>query len=565
MAWLVGSSDIANLRADLYALLSGTMAAGTRGGGQAGNGVTVGGTDAWTALDGTNFIIRSQRTESPWTSEYGLYRGAPRFAARTTSTVFQSAIQTQLGKPAFSGAYSGGTARVYLAAFVSTANGTPGSLTGTVITWTLVNADTAATVASGTTSAWSGSTDTKLITNGISLTLTLGGSDQFVGGANAVLWLRGYTTTFTQGIDYFPEAANITGGITVSNTSGGSNNYTGGGTDYTLVQQVHTHPIAVADANTIAPFSAILDWGGNGCGCGIAWNAGGSPPAVGANYFIPADYSLYGAYYQVPNLVASTDYKLTGAPMDAWDATLAVGRWVMTSSTTTPKSTVNTTLFYGRVFSGVGQPTSTFINFWISVKSDKIVIILRGDPGQSGQVTMLTLQRATALVAADKHPWLFACTGSAPSTDGWFAYEVTSKYTYEQPYYGTPATTVTSLGLAMWSGLLSSNAGRTVFAGIPTASLPIQNPNNFDLRFWLYSIYPYCLKGGSNLAGTFDVTKNAGIRSKLQGIWVIALDNFSSLDTLADSSGNYLLFTPNSAFGAGSGSQAYTDLGVLNE
>lgn len=561
--WLRGSSDISNFQADVYNLLRGNIAAGSRGGGQAGNGAQVAGADAWTGLDGTNFILRTQKTESPFTGEYTLRRGIPRFAARSTSTVISN-----IGNPTFSGVYALGTARVWFSLFVSTTNTSPGNLTGTVVTYDIRNADTNASVASGTVTGWSGATDTRAIgASGISITLTLGGSDQFIAGANAILWMRGYTTTFTQGIDYFPEAAKVSGGITVSNTPGGSNNYTGGGTDYTLVQEVHAFPTAVGGGAT-APFSGVVDWGGNGCGCGIAWNAGGAPPAAGATYYVPNTYLVYASYFQVPNVVSiGGNFSLTGAPMDVWDATLVNGRWVMTNTVTVTalKTTPNTTESNGRIFTGAAQAGTTFINFWISVKQDKIVMVFRGDPGQSGLTVIMTLQRMTPLVNTDDAPWVFICTTPDSAADGWMAYHVRDKTVYDNPYYGSPGTSFSQLVMSMWWQPPSGNAGRFLITGIATASLPDQNPNNWDLRWWLYSIYGFGNQGGSNLVGTFDSAKQMAIRGKLQGIFALADDNFTHLDELADNSGTYLLVIPSSTLGQGTGAQAYSAIAILEE
>lgn len=566
--WLKGSTDVTNLRDDVYLLLTGGMAAGQRGTGQAGNGATVSGADAWTGLDSVNKVVRSQRTESPYSGEQKQYRGMPRFAAHGTGTVFQSTTQNQLGKPTFSGTYNGVTARVYFACFVSTTNASPGSLASTVVTFTLVNADTGATVTSGTVTGWSGSTDTRVVTQGVSLTLTLGPSDQFVAGTNSVNWLRAYTTTHTDGIDYFPEAAKITTtSITVSNSSGGSNNYTGGGTDYTIVKEGHAFPSVSA---TIGFNSAGQDWGGTGCGCGIHWTTAGSPPAVGANYFIPDTYSIFGGYFQVPNVVTiASNSSLTGAPMDFWDATLAAGRHVLTSGST-PKTTLNTTQAFGQLFTGA-PAGSTFINFWISVKQDKIVMVFRGDPGvNSGRIVTMTYQRMSSLQTADKHPWVFLPDGALVSSQGGGGFQVCSKYNYEQPYYGNPAVSIGSITLPSWFGpnVTGSNY-RVITTGIvttevsaTTGGLPDQNPNNWDLRWWLYSIYLSSNFGGANLVGTFDATRPSGIRGKLQGLFAVALDNFTTLDELADNTGTYLLVANQTAWGQ---NNAYGAIGILEE
>ena len=567
MGWLKGSSDITNFRSDLYNMLTGAQAAGSRGTGQAGNGVTLSVADRWTGLDATNFVIRSTATDSPFTGEYALYRGAPRFASRATTTVLAATPQAQIGKPTFTGVYSGATVRAYFAAFVSTTNAAPGSLASTVVTWTLVNADSGATVTSGTASGWTGSTDTKLLAQGVSLTLTLGGSDSFVAGTSAVMWLRAYTTTLIQGIDYFPEAAKISDGITVSNTSGGSNNYTSG-TDYNLVQQAHTFPQV---STTIGYSSAATDWGGTGAGCGIHWLTTGSPPAVGANYFVPATYTVYNGYYQVPNVVSiGGNFSLTGAPMDFWDATLAAGRHVLT--TAAQKTTLNTTLSYAQLFTGAAQAGSTFINFWISCTASKIVMIFRGDTGQSGRLVVMTFQKYTTLVTADKWPWVFLPDGSSAGSNGG-AFLVSSKYTYEQPYYGSPSTSLGVITLTNYFGpqpttgnmrIRDTGITDTAAATSNSSFMPQQNPNNWDLRWWLYSLYLTTSHGGSNLAGTFDSTKAAGIRGKYRGMFALANDNFTSLDELVDASTTYLLVMPTTAFSSSQG-QSWTSVSILEE
>ncbi len=567
MGFLQGSSDVSSFRSDLYNMLTGAQAAGQRGSGQAGNGVTLSAGDRWVGLDPINFVVRSPSTDAPFAAEYALYRGAPRFAARATGTILAATPQAQIGKPTFSGAYSGVTVRAYFAAFVSTINAAPGSLASTVVTWTLVNADSGATVTSGTASGWTGSSDTKLLTQGVSLTLTLGGSDSFVAGTNAVMWLRAYTTTLTDGIDYFPEAAKISGTIVVANSAGGANAYTLN-TDYNLVQQVHVFPQVSA---TIGYFSAALDWGGNGAGCGIHWLTSGAPPAAGANYFVPTSYSIYNGYLQVFNVAnVGGNYSLVGAPMEVWDATLAAGRFVLTTAAS-PKTTLNTTVSYAQLFTGAAQPGSTFINFWISCTATKIVMVFRGDPGQSGRLVVLTLQKYSTLVSADKWPWIFVADGSVTASSGG-AILVSSKYVYEQPYWGSPAVSMGVINLPFYYGPQPiGSAFQLKLAGIsidasPTASagaaMPRQNPNNWDLRHWLYAIYVAANLGGSNISGTFDSAKAQALRGKLQGIFGVANDNFSSLDTLVDGSSTYLLIIPTSSPFSSQG-QNYNALAML--
>ena len=561
MGFLKGSTDRDNFRQDLYDLLTGAMAAGSRGSGQAGNGVTLSTGDRWTGLDATNFIVRSQTTESPFTSEYALYRGCPRFASRSTSTVFVvGGPAAQLGKPTFSGVYSGVTVRAYFAAFVSVNNAAPGSLASTQVSWILVNADTGATVTSGTATGWTGSTDTKLLAQGVSLTLTLQPTESFIGGANAVMWLRAYTTTLTDGIDYFPEAAQVASGLVLSNSSGGPNNYTSG-VDYDLAQQGHTFP----QVSTTTGFSsAATDWGSSGAGCGIHWKTGGAPVAVGVSYFVPASYLCSVGYYQVPNVVSiGGNFALTGAPMGFWDATLQVGRDVLT--TTGLKTTLNTTLSYGQLFTGAAQPGTTFINFWLSIETSKIVMVFRGDTGQSGRLIVLTFQRYTPLVTADKWPWIFIPDGSAAASNGG-SHLITSKYVYEQPYYGSPSTSLGVISLTKYFGPQPTGSSYRVRnasitdSAAPTDTgkfMPQQNPNPYDLRHWLYTLYNATSHGGGNLLGTFDATKAGPIRGKLRGIFALGNDNFASLDELIDASATFLLVIPTTVYQTSQG-QSFT-------
>lgn len=58
MAWITGSSDVANFASDLYFILTGQMSSMKRGSGQVGNGRSAG-SDAWDAIDNTNYVIRA--------------------------------------------------------------------------------------------------------------------------------------------------------------------------------------------------------------------------------------------------------------------------------------------------------------------------------------------------------------------------------------------------------------------------------------------------------------------------------------------------------------------------
>jgi len=539
MAVLIGSTDITNFASDIYNILTGAAASGQRGSGQAANGVTLSASEQWTGIDSTNHVIRSQKTESPFSGEYKLYRGCPRFAARATGTTMAADPQQFMGRPTFTGVYNGATARVYFAAFVSTNNSSPGSLSGTVVSWTLVNSATGATVTSGSATGWAGASDTKVLAQGVSLTLTLTAGQTFTAGTNAVMWMRAYSTTHTDGIDYFPEAAQLASALTVSNTTGGANNYTVS-TDYEIVQEATAFP---AVSTTIGSFDYQREWGHHGAHFGIHWKTGGSPPAAGTNYFIPATYTVYAGYFQIGAPTSSGgNYVLFGGPMQFWDGTLASGRCVF-PNTTNGKSTLNTTTIISTLFTGVAQPVTTFINYWIAVQQDKIVFIFRGDTGQGGRTAVFTYQRYTTLVTTDYWPWFFLGDNGAVT----MSFLVSSSYTYGIPYWGNPAATLTNIDSPFMFGNASGLAGRiTGIASTEGSGLPDNNPNGWDLRWWLYTIYLWAGRGGNNLAGSFDASKNQGIRGKLRDLFVVAEDNFTNLDQLVDGASTYRLAVPSS-------------------
>jgi hypothetical protein len=346
----------------------------------------------------------------------------------------------------------------------------------------------------------------------------------------------------------------------ISNTTGGSNNYTLN-TDYAIASEANDFP---GVSSTIGFGDGAHDWGGNGACSGIHWKVGGMPVAAGVSYFIPeTGYQVYNGYFQIPNVVnIGGNYQLTGGPMEFWDPVNSVGRFVLTTNPI--KTTLNSTTSYGKLFTGVAQAGSTFINFWISVATDKLVIVLRGDTGQSGLLTVLTFQRYTVLVSADKWPWLFIPDGSVGSLVGG-GMLVMSKYNYEQPYYGLGSASLGSISFPVYYG--PQTGVGPILTGISsdnTGFMPLQNPNSFDLRWWLYSVYVRGLKGGSNLVGTFDGTKAQPIRGKLVGIFAVAQDNFTSLDELVDGSNTYLLITPSQPWGQmSSDGQSYRSIAIL--
>jgi len=542
--WLRGSSDLNNLASDIYNLLTGASSANQRGSGQNGNGSQVSGTDAWTGLDATNKVIRSKDTYTPWTLPMLLWRGIPRFALRGDP----GSSNVQVGKPTFTGTYNGGTNKAVFLVWVSTANGANGSLNGTVVTYQIMNAETGATVVSATTvSGWSGTTDTKLLAQGVWLTLTLNAGESFL--ANTINWARGYSTTYTQGVDYFPEGAKIdtTKTLTVGTVSGGANAYTLN-TDYQVVSSCDSWPLP----NDLSGNYHGTDWGGIGCFSGIHWQTGGTPPNAGANYYLNA-CSCFAAYVHINQ--SGTTLRLV--PIEFWDGSTQKGRfisclgWAAATIAYDSSHTITMSPFNG------SPPGSTFINYWISVKADKIVMVLRGDPGNSGIYQAWTYQKATSLFVEEKLPWV-CCAQNSGSNGMRTTHLYPTAFGYITPYWGRATFGYdTQHHDAVLNGAL---AGTTYTLNNFLSQYLFENQ-----KWVLYPIYTEHQKGGYDTSGTFtNQNRSSGLKAKLRGIWASGSDNWSSLDELVDGSNTYLLVaTSQGSFGASSAS--INNLAILEE
>ena len=480
MTFLRGSTDAANAGSDFFLLLTGAQAAGLRGSGQGGNGAQAT-ADAWTNYDNTNHIIRSTTTRKPYELNFATWRGAPRFAYGASDPGVAGGYSIFRGKPTFSGTWTGtGTqARAYLRVWVSTANGAAGSLAGAVISWEVDSVSNGTAIASGTVSGWANATtDTKLLTNGISLTLTLNAGEVFAAGSSsssAILWLRGYSTTWTQGVDYYPEAGKIdtTQTLTLSNTSSGSNNYTRA-TDYDLVGE--------CDANPTPGSYFGNGYAGPGVFHGVHWRTGGAPPAAGTNYWI-VDANVFAAYAQV-GFQSTTFYIL---PMDYWDVTNQMPRNACNGTASSlPVGTSN-----GIAAAFTSAPTSSaYINYWISVKPTKIIILVKGDNGQGlSQERVGTFQRYTPYFAAiDKNPWAIVTQGNSTDINSQFA--VTGRMIYDYPYYGHVKFTNTTA--YVWNSFTSPSD----YTAFNLTGEIAANPNAMDGKWWLYTLLITSGRGG---------------------------------------------------------------------
>jgi hypothetical protein len=531
MAWLKGSTDVAHFDEDMYNLLTGAIAAGQRGSGQSGNGAQVAGDDAWTGLDATTRVIRSKKTEKPWTLPIACWRGMPRFGLRENP----GALDVQIGKPTFSGAYNGATARVYYLVYVSTANSSPGDLTGLVVTYTIINADTGATVTGATTvSGWSGASDTKLLANQVSLTLTLQAGETIT--ASKINWVRGYSTTYPQGVDYRPECAKIDSAqaIVISDTEDGENDYTLN-TDYKLVQQADAYPLA----SVLSTNYCGTDWGGTGVFSGIEWQDAASPPDAGDTYYI-VDCNTFAGYLHL-HYTGVFVYLIT---WEFWDGTALKGRFMSSSRLTdvVPAYAYNTPPYApaAQLFSGT-PGAAVYINYWISVKEDKIVLVLRGDPGNGGYLQCITFQRATPLSARETEPWVVV----SPASHGRVVHLQTGTFTLDYPYWGMTLFGASSAhpyarNITFQTAGDPASAGDLVYLTGFSSTLP----QTLDTVWPLLPILTAHRFGGKDTGGSYTSMNSAtGLRSTLRGVWLVPTAGWASLDELVDGGDTYLLLS----------------------
>lgn len=524
MTWISGNSDVGHIQQDLHDLLTGTAATNVVGSigrrsasGQQSNGGQVTGGDVWVDVDAANWVIRSQYTEKSRHGQITMYRGIPRFVIRSASMV--NAVD--VAKPTFSGTYNGAVAKVFYQCYVSTANSVAGNLTGTVVTYTVSNSVTNATVQTGTITGWSGSTSTKAIGYGnISLTLTIAGGVTLDAGSLAPYWYRGYSSTYTDGIDYHPDIAFAKSGtFVVSNSSGGANNYTLT-TDYLLVYSQDTYP-----------FDQGIQSGTDGLGAfsGIHWVSGGTNPASGTLYYL-VNFDTYPAIFQI--LFAA---QYAAFPVyDAWDAIAHVGR--NNNNAATNSSHADALLW------SASQGSSVFINFWLSVKSDKVTIVLEGDPAYTGGTTpyVWSFQRYTSLFpSTDKLPW--CVTSYQASTFSNSQCRIPGAWVYSFPYYGSPTVGVSSGTATYAAGYYGSYTSLTCSASIG----PANNPYVWDGKWWLWTLQLNQYLYGQNSSGTNLTTVPAGVVGTLRGIYRIGSTNWTNLDELVNNATAdvYLLIT----------------------
>lgn len=539
MAWLRGSTDLSNIANDLYSLLSGAIPASKRGLGQNGNGVTVSGSDVWEGIDATRRVVRSKWTNKPL-EEFTSWRGAPRISLRTSTAItIPNGYSATLGKPTFLGTYTGVT-KAFFSVTVTTANTSSGSLNGTVVTWSLWNASTGGAIQSATTlSGWTGTTDTKVLRDGISLTLTLSAGEQFTVGATR--WQRGYSSTWTQGVDYWIDGCRVRTAtpVVVSNSSGGSNNFTLS-TDYDIVQESDPYPrIPGSSATVDSEFGAneFTGRGGeNGVFSGIHWRTGGAPAAVGANYYV-VDCDLYAAYLKIDadlqylyfNAAAYHD-PVSGSPRLALSQT----NGSQGSAYATSTSAAN------RLFSA-NQSSTTFINYWISVKQNKIVIATRGDTGVTTFTNFMTFQTITPNdVMYDKVAW--GMTGSSFSNN-YLLYGSALPYAYPKSWGRTNAITngiATHCQYWNYANAASINFG--------PSNLPSVAPNCFNGNRWsFFRIFPYGVTYGWDYTiPDWNGSRHQGTRGYWNGFAALWPDNLTNLDEIVDGANTYLVVSASS-------------------
>ena len=437
--------------------------------------------------------------------------------------------------------FRGGTnPYVVFATKVTTKNTNAGDLTGLVVTWNLYSATSGTSLYNGTLTGWSGVSSTKLIRDGISLTLSIGSTDVLT-ATNPVLWLREYTNTLVDGVDFVPQMARCIGTSVVVGLTSTSPNQFISGTDYDLAQRVDYYT---------GIYRPREDWGGAGNAQGICWKTSGNPIGVGSTYWI-VDAIYYGPYAKIYTSVynnSNIGWCCGFCPSSFYDVNTGYAQYACYSSSTNGISfSVNSadcTAVSNRIFSIYNPSSSIFINYWISIKPDCIILITKGDPANNGVVYLSTLQKYNSLVPdIDFMPWLYCCSYNYSPRDVWEK----SLFTHVYPYWGNASSvTRTNAQPLYWSttgNLITDSATSIGSIGI--------NPNKLDNKWYLYT--KYLLNAGWQLNPStklwMEGSSNAlsAFRSVIRNFYNIANNNFSSFDELVDIGNTYLLVVDNNS------------------
>lgn len=309
---------------------------------------------------------------------------------------------------------------------------------------------------------------------------------------------RGFSTTYPGGFDFWPMWGRRAGAHTFGTAPSGAS-----GTDWdvTSVPTAYVGQVQGSGPN-----------GGSLVGLGIKTNA-----------------ALTGALYTVSWSVSGQKFRLLPNPTYAGQVDLQIGGtiqqdpvngnvWQQMTGVQVP-SWLRPYLTPGSVTNG------SLIQYWMSVKATKIVIVLNADPGQSGKMTCAWLGKFTPTYPAwDVLPWFW----SPPALD----YTVDNASSGMMPFFnfslfGQKARLDASTGSRDWqTGWMRSDLNYSTDWGIayhysymPTVYAPgwvgdmnnylytpslvsarSNKPSSFDGKWWLYgpTFYDIAHNGQSN-------------------------------------------------------------------
>jgi hypothetical protein len=575
MTWLQGTTTWGNVETDLAKLICGEINDGV--------GANVG-ADAWVRDISTSYATlrtpsAADATLSSLSNRAGYWAlmasansgtGQPGASPLTTVCLQTGAISTS--SPGTGAATHG---RVLVCISVVTANTVASNYSTATTRENVFDADTGTSLFTNTRTPNSSGVITGY--GGITYQITDPSGTLPVGAA----FTRGFTTTYTYGIDWWPFYPNRTGTASFTTAPPGTV-----GTDYDIIDQVAGY--MPNNSSTIAPVSTANTVFGIGChftGLGIKTSGG----CTGAKYTISsitvADQKI-AIVKSVNGGNGVLDLILGPAPVDSV-ATTTIGGGVRPSHASAIGNWLKFATTSGSVTNSMG------IQYWMCVKPTGIVIALNADPGFSGKMGVAGVMKAQTVADAtyDTSAWM----AGVPSTD-YTANNVTSQTVYmatQRAYFGKRRCQDSTWGSRDWqTGWMRSdmaviangingvtygqylpgggqvvhamgfeadpfNAGIGVSANYnPITAAQVLRPN-FDNTWWLYGfIY---VEDATGLTLQFSTSGIAGTNTLAEqgsgGIRLTTADHFLMIpgnagwgngDELTDSvsGAKYLLINP---------------------
>lgn len=246
--------------------------------------------------------------------------------------------------------------------------------------WVLYDADTGGVINSGTANPLSTTGDATLTVGGRTFGINVTDPSGII--PVGAMFYRSFTATYLGGVDWFgPYYCRRTGNPTFTVNPPGT-----AGTDYDTNVDIACAATAMGSAGVFGAsqgtaISTPYHAGGWLSGVGIKTNAG----LTGAQYAFSFNMALakirMWAASGANNGQINCDY-FGGGALDSGTYRRMGGY------TDTATSTTNPTGCWMRPFATPGSVlSSSQVQYWMSVKQNKIIIILNGDPGASGNLT----------------------------------------------------------------------------------------------------------------------------------------------------------------------------------